>query len=142
MTRHSIHRSPRRGSIIHEAIIAMLLATMVIVGAAEVMVVVWKQKREIERRSLARREAANLMEEVMLVPWQELAEEADRELELSDDAKTRLPNSSAKRTVGLLEDDDGAVRITIEVTWGDAQKRLGRPVLLVAWRYRQKEPQS
>jgi hypothetical protein len=33
------------------------------------------------------------------------------------------------------------MQITIEVTWGDVKQRLVRPVRLVAWRYRHKEPQ-
>ncbi|MBP90770.1 MAG: hypothetical protein CMJ64_29345 [Planctomycetaceae bacterium] len=57
-------------------------------------------------------------------------------------AKTRLPNPDAKVSVDLLEGDERAMRLMIEVTWGDVQKGLSRPVRLGAWRYRQKEPQS
>ena len=81
------------------------------------------------------------MEEVMLLPWQELAAEAGPSLELSDIAKTRLPNPGAKIAVALLEGDAGAARITIEVTWGEVQRGIARPVRLLAWRHRQEEPQ-
>ena len=137
---HPCRKTVRRGAVVHEAIIATLLATMVIVGAAEVMVAVSKQNREVKRRSFARREAANLMEEAMLVPWQELAADAGRSFELSAAANNHLPN--AKLAVGVVEGDADAMRVTIEVTWGDGGEALARPMRLVAWRHPPKESES
>ena len=130
-----------RGAIMHEALIAVLLVTMVMAGAAEVLVGVSKQSRAIERRSLARREAGNLMEEAMLMPWQELAAQPDRPLELSETAQTHLTNPQARLNVSVPEGDADVMRIAIEVTWGDVQQRPVRPLRLVAWRYRHEETQ-
>lgn len=129
----------RRGSIVHEATVAILLAVAVISGAAEVMAVVSKQQREMERRSVARREVGNLMEEVMLRPWNDLTEDADPRAELSAVAIDRLPNARATINVATSADDLDAKRISIELTWGGVEQPQVGSLRLVSWRYAPRE---
>lgn len=140
MTRHKTQRL-RQGTVIYEAVIAIMLATAVIVGVTEVMVVVAKQRREVARRTTARREAGNLMEEMMTRNWDQLVVDAETELALSEGAKRQLPAANGTMHVAAVDDDTAAKRVSIRIAWGEQRNVDRQSLLLVTWRYRPEERQ-
>lgn len=124
----------RRGTITHEAIVAVIMATAAIVGTAEVLAVISYQRRDLERRSLASREAGNLMEEIAARPWTDLTEDALSELSLSAECVSVLREPRLK--IAVAEEDGGVGKqISIEIDWLTSHDQRVTPQQLVAWRY-------
>lgn len=132
-------RSRRHGSILVEALMAVVIATSVIVGATQLLLVAANQRRSAEQWLLATREAGNLMEDLMTRSWMELSAPAQREPELSPLCRERLPEAQAQIEVFPEVDSERVLRISVEIQWRSGMRAHRETVRLVAWRYRPAE---
>lgn len=117
---------------------ALALAMVVVVGAAELLSVVVQQRRTAGQHALAVAEAGNLMEEIVSRPWPETTAEQLKSLQLSEACRRCLPD--ARLAVDVAE-EDGARRIGIRIDWRrfQGESRRGRPVRLVGWKFPDEE---
>jgi len=133
------HRKRRkRGTITHEATMAIVMATAVIVGAVQILAVVSHQRRDIDRRSMAVREAGNLLEEIAARPWDELTEEQLAALTLSGECRAVLREPRLRIAVDP-EPEGAGKHISVEIDWLTGQDQRALPLRLAAWRYPTRE---
>ncbi len=128
-----------RGTITHEAAMAIVMAVAVIAGTVQVLAVISHQRREIDRRSIAVREAGNLLEEIAARPWSELTEDKLSTLALSDECKSVLREPRLRIAVDP-EPDGAGKHISVEIDWLTGQDQRALPLRLAVWRYSSEEP--
>ena len=134
----TIRRSFRRGTITHEASVAIIIATAVIVGTAQVLAIIAHQRRDLDQRSIAAREAGNLLEEIAALPWSDIAEDQLSELALSDECTSVLREPRLEITVSAEPAASGK-RIGVAIDWLVAEDQRALPLRLAAWRYPRQE---
>jgi|CXWL01.1.fsa_nt_gi hypothetical protein len=132
-------KSRPRGTITHEATMAIVMATAVIAGTAQVLAVVSHQRRDLDRRSAAIREAGNLLEEIAARPWDELTNEKLSALELSDECRAVLREPRLRIAVDP-EPETAGKHIRVEIDWLTGQEQRALPLRLATWRYPAEEP--
>lgn len=124
----------RRGiSLLEISTAGILLATTLVV-CLQLARATATQRRGLQDRRLAVREAANVMERLSVQPWQELTAEGVGEVQLSEEAQQVLPQSKLEIEV-TKPDELGGKRITVVVRWLSRTEQAERSVRLVAWRY-------
>ena len=132
--RKQFDRWCQRGTITHEAIMAIVIATAVLAGTAQILALVSHQRRDIDRRSAALHEAGNLMEEIAVIPWNKLTAEDVAALTLSDDCRAILREPRLNITVAA-EPASAGKHISVEIDWLVGQDQRSLPLRLAAWRY-------
>ena len=128
------HPTCQRGTITHEATMAIVIATAVIAGTAQILAVIAHQRRDIDRRSAALHEAGNLMEEIAVIPWNNVNEEGLAALRLSDECLGILREPRLRITVDAEPAGVGK-HISVEIDWRVGQDQRALPLRLAAWRY-------
>lgn len=131
--------SRRRGSVSHEAVLAVALAITVLVGVAQMLALVSQERRAADLQNTANREAGNVMESLMSRPWNQLTPEAVADWPLSEVCRRRLPNAQLTIEIASPQDTPDAKRIQIGVHWHSPKAASNNAVNLVAWRYRTEE---
>lgn len=146
----------RRGLIVHEATVAMLLAAAILTSIVHVLAFSAQQSRAWHQRLTATREAGDLMEQLMARSWEQLTPDTAARLTLSENGQAALPNAwleieivSGDTTISDTTSRDAAIsdatagagpkRLRIEIVWGPAAGNQAAPVRLVAWKYPQQE---
>jgi hypothetical protein len=130
----------RRGSVSHEAVLAVALAITVLLGVAQMLTLVAQERRAADLRATATREAGNVMERLMSQPWDQVTAEATEAWSLSENCRQRLPAARLSIDVVTQEDAADAKRIQVEVHWHSTKAPGGHAVRLVAFRYHPEEP--
>jgi prepilin-type N-terminal cleavage/methylation domain-containing protein len=132
----------RRGLSMAEVLVAVAVASVVMVCGMQLMFVAHRQGRTVDAQRVAWLEAGNLMEHVMARPWEDMHPDVLSSLALSDACRQALPDAILR--VDALPDDTDptALQITIEIQWRADASRPAVPVRLVAWRYRTLEVAS
>lgn len=151
----------RRGTTMVELLVAGVLLVALTAVCVQMLAVLAGHRRAVEQEQTAIREAANLMERLAAVPWDELTPEGVRDVRLSEEARRALPGgeleisvTSSKfgeplagervagdRVAGVERSEPpvaqvpGAKRILVSIRWQDRTGRFVRPVRLAAWRY-------
>jgi hypothetical protein len=124
----------RRGALLLEVSIAAGLVAVAMVAVAQLMAVAAQQERAWEYRRMAAQEAANALEQVMSLPWDQVTENRVGELALSPDAARRLPVGRLACQLEIDAGDLSSKRIVAEVSWKNRAEDRER-VLLTAWRF-------
>jgi len=124
-----------------ETVVAAAMLTGVMTVCLQMLSVVAAQHRVIETQETAIREAANLMERLSVVPWDELTTENLQDTTLSEPASRRL--TGAELIIDVTDSPItessapiDAKRITLSIRWKDRTGQFVRPVQLTAWRTR------
>lgn len=119
-----------------ETIVAAAMLTGMMTVCLQMLSVVAAQHRATETRQLAIREAANVMERLSAMPWDELTTETLEAEKLSESASRRL--TGAELTIDVTESSDplDEKRIALSIRWKDRAGQFIRPVKLTAWRVR------
>jgi hypothetical protein len=96
------------------------------------------QRLAIDQRQVALREAANLMEKLTALPWNEIDKAADKPF--AEAAQKSLPKeldaAEIKIEIVPAEGEPAAKRLTVSLRWQDKDNQWVEPVRLTAWRYR------
>ena len=125
----------RRGSLLLEAAVAVVLLSIVFLAVAHLMAVAGRQRREIQWHSLATLEAANTLERIMIRPWDELTTDGLASLAMSQAAARRLPEPRLRVDVQPSEGPPPVKRIRVQVDWVNLADQRGEPVKLIAWKH-------
>jgi len=128
----STSKSPRRGSVAHEVTMAVVLAVSVMLGVAQISAFVSQQRRILQHQTIAQRAAGNIMEQLIVRPWNELTPETAAALQLSQQTKSRLPG--ARLQVRIDDDESDGKRVTVEIDVSFGEHRAA-PTRIVAWKY-------
>jgi hypothetical protein len=135
---HAVRR--RSGVTLLEVVVSALLLGMMVSVAMQMFKTAGLQRRAIERRHVAIREAGNVLERIAALPWARLTPQSVGEFRLSEAARQALPG--AELAVELTEpgQEPGMKRIAVRIGWQDRPEAPPRPVQAVSFRYRVERP--
>jgi hypothetical protein len=133
------HKKARRGSLLLETTVAIVILAVAIVAVAHTMAVLSVQRQSAERQTLAMQEAANLMERIYVLPVDEITTEKVATLKLPAACRQRLPGAKLGVAVESLDQDPPAKRISIEIEWTGHGGVRSRPIRVTAWKHAKKE---
>lgn len=129
-------KTSRRGATLIECIAAGAMAVLLLSVGLQFFAAVGAHCRALRCRQVAWQEAANVLERLAERPWDALVPEKARDMALSDEAGSTLPQGTL--AIEIREETAEGVpskRIAAEVRW---QSETGHTesVRLVTWRYR------
>lgn len=130
-------KTPRRGFVLHETLMAVGLAMALAVGIAQLLVIVAQQRRLTRQQEVAAREAGNLMERVAARSWDDTTTAALESTVLSANASDCLPE--AELSVEVAEEEADAKRMTVEIRWQSGSESRAESARLVGWKFRTRE---
>ena len=126
----------RRGFTLLEISAAGILLVVMLTICLQFFRATAAQRRAIQDRRTAIREADNVMERVCARPWQELTPEGVASVQLSEEVQQVLPGGQLEIEVTQLNDEPDGKRVTVLLHWPAGSNQPDRSVRLVAWRYR------
>lgn len=122
----------RRGTSLLEVSIAAVLLAAILSTSIKMTFALVGQRRAAERRTVAIETAANVMERVAILPWNEVTSESLSQIKLPDELFLTIP--SAKLTVDVTEDESPAAKhIVVAVSWTNRAGQIVAPVRVSAW---------
>ncbi len=125
---------PRRGILMLEMIVAGLVLGAAMVLVVQVLGRTLAVREATHRRSLANREAANLMERFASRVRDGRATGQAGSVDLSAEARRVLPGGQARvEVVDPAANAPGLARIAVEVRWRDVSGTFEAPARLVAF---------
>ena len=127
----------QRGFILHEAMMAVGLALVLVVGTTQLLLMVSQQQRLARQQVVADQAAGNLMEQIASTPWEETTSEKLASIALPEPSITQLPD--ANLSVDVVDEDPATRRITIAIEWQNAPGYTSESVRLVGWKFRAEE---
>jgi hypothetical protein len=131
-------RRKRRGSLMIDATIALML--LAIAMTLTVRIVGWTalDRRDADRRQRATSEVVNALEQIATIPYESLTRDTIKQFSLSPQAKSLLPG--AELGLDVVENDpvggEGSKRVTARIRWRDRSGEWQSPVTLTTWTYR------
>jgi hypothetical protein len=125
----------RRGIALLETVIASGLLVVLVAVSLRMLSTTSAQRRAVEKRSIALAEAANVAEQISMLPWEEITTEGLGEVQLSPAASQSLPKGELKLAVEASTSGPPGLRVSIEIIWRQSSGRLESPVRLSFWTY-------
>ena len=113
---------------------AVALSMALVVGVAQLLTTVARQRRLAKQHAVASLEAGNLIEHLVSRPWDDTTAQHAESATLSSECSRYLPQP--RLTVYVTEESDDVRRISVEIDWESVPGRRGRPVRLVGWKFR------
>jgi hypothetical protein len=97
------------------------------------------QRLAIDQRQVALREAANLLEKLTAIPWDEIDKASDKSfVEVAQKSLPKeLDGAELKVEITPVTGEPAAKRLAVSIRWQDKDNQWGQPVRLTAWRYHQ-----
>ena len=126
----------RQGTTIVELVASMLILAAVLLAIAQTVAMRAQQRHAAERHRLAISEAANLMEQIIVRPWDEVSSDNVAAMTLSAEAQQTLPDARLRIGVDSIEQEPAAKRVQIEIDWQNSAGQRQTPLRLIAWKYR------
>ncbi len=126
----------RRGFTLLEVSVALLALAALATLCLQFFAAASDQRRQVFAHLAATQEAANLLERVEALEWNDLTPQNAAKLQISAQARQVLPEGRAEM---LVDDPSGtppARRVAVVVHWRPQLGEPEREVRLVAWRYK------
>lgn len=128
--------APRRGTTLVELMVSGILLGTVMMVTVPTLGWIAKERRAAQRRQEAIAEVANLMERVTVTSWEQITPQGLGQIKLSEDSARQLPGAVLKLDVVSNPSDPNSKQIVIDLRWKNRTGRIGAPVRLSAWVYR------
>jgi Tfp pilus assembly protein PilV len=125
----------RRGASIVEALVALSVLATAVTGATQLLVLSTQQRQNADRLLVGQLEAANVLERVAAMRYEEVTPESLRGLKLSAEAQGALPAAQLKvELVEAAAPEPPEKRITAKISWSAVGDERAA-VQLTAWKY-------
>lgn len=129
-------RDSPRGVVLLEVVVAFGLLAVLITVCLKMMVSTAVGRRAVERRAVALQEAANIIERIAAMPWDQVTPERLADVELSPQVREILPGAAVELKVEASADaGPPGKRVGLEITWTNAAGDSDAPVRLSYWAY-------
>jgi Tfp pilus assembly protein PilX len=129
----------RRGSMLIEVTMATVILIMIMSVALKVMGFAAHERLAALRRERASFEAANVMEQITALRYDEITTERASRMAVSDASRERLPGCELAVDVSTspatAAPDAPAKRIAVKVRWRGPSGAWELPVRLTAWSF-------
>ncbi len=129
-------KNRRRGSMLIEVTMATVILMMIMSVALKVIGFAAHERLAAERRERALFEAANVMEKMAALPFDEITPDRAGRMSLSDTSRQRLPGCELTvqvSTVASAAPAGPAKRIAVKIRWRDQSGQWESPVRLTSW---------
>jgi hypothetical protein len=126
---------PRRGVALLEVVVAFGLLAVLLTICLQMLAATAVQRRAVDRRAVAVEEAANIIERISALPWDQVTAERLAAIRLSPDAGHSLPNGAVTLAVESSADGPRGKQVQLAITWSDPAGETERPVRLSYWMY-------
>ena len=128
----------RRGFTILEVTVAIVLLSALTALCLEFFAGVTGQQKEQNAELAATQEAANVMERLAAVAWDDLSKQPGGKFELSPQARKMLPEGRVEVNVSGTRSvpDTLARRVAVAVYWRPLPGGPERKARVFAWRYK------
>ncbi len=127
----------RRGFTLWEVMVALLVLAALTTLCLQFYAAVSDQRRQVFAQLAATQEAANLLEQVEALRWNELTTASAARLQLSAQAARTLPEGRAEVLIDEPSGNPIARRVAVAVFWRPNAGEPERKVRLVVWRYKE-----
>ncbi|MCL4192866.1 MAG: hypothetical protein KJZ87_14120 [Thermoguttaceae bacterium] len=125
-----------RGFTLLEIFVASLLLAALLMVSLSMIAATTAHRQSVVRQQVALVEAANAMEHLWTLPWDELTAEHAGSLALSPEAMRSLADGALQVAVAESKGDLPGKRITVRIAWTPRSGLPAEQVGLVAWRFR------
>ena len=125
-----------RGFTLIEVFMALILLGALTALCLEFFAGVTGQQKEQNAELAATQEAANVMERLAAVAWDDLPKQTGEKLPLSPQARKMLPEPRIEVKVDEATGSPPARRIAVAVCWRPLPGGPERKARVVAWRYK------
>lgn len=116
-----------------EVVVACGLAAVLMAVSVQMLTLMATQRRDVERRAIAQQEAANLIERVASIPFEQLTPDSLQSLTIDPEVARLLPAAKASLSLAAEPGPTPAKRVAVEVSWIGVGKRRELPVRLTSW---------
>ncbi len=131
----------RNGSMLLEVSLAIMVLLVALVAVAQLLAVAARQSHEMRWRTVATQEVANVMEQLMALPWDETTTERFSATALHPTTQTLLPDARLQVEVTDVMDPRAAKRIRVSLAYRNTAGLLVEPITLVAWKFSPGDPE-
>jgi len=125
----------RRGFTLWETLVALLVLSALTTLCLQFFAAASDQRRQLFTHLTATQEAANLLERIETLGWNDLTTTNAAKLQLSTQARQTLPVGRAEMLVDEPSGTPPTKRVAVAVRWRPQPSEPEREVRLVAWRY-------
>jgi hypothetical protein len=119
-----------------ETCVALLLLSVLTTLCLQFFAAASDQRRQVYAQLAATQEAANLLERIEALEWNELTTASAAKLQLSAQARQTLPDARVEMLIDGPTGTPPARRVTASVRWRPQLGEPEREVRLVVWRYK------
>ena len=126
----------RNGFTLLEVSVALFVLAALTTLCLQFFAAASDQRRQVFAHLTATQEAANLLERVEALGWNELTAANAAKLQLSTQARQTLPDPRVELLVDGPSGTPPAKRVAASIYWRPLPGEPEREVRLVAWRYR------
>lgn len=123
----------RSGALLLELVVSGLVLGIVLSTAIPMLGWVARERKLNQQREAAILEAGNLMEEIALMPWDELSSERLSQRSLSPGLLKHIPDAQLTAKVDLDPAEPRMKRVHLELRWETAPGKAAPPVKLTGW---------
>jgi len=128
-------RRARSAFTVPECLVALAVLGVAAALLGQLLGEVAQQRRAADRQAGAWQEAANLLEQLSVIPFAELTPERAARVGLSDLARQHLPDARLEISLTSATSEPSPKQIQVSLRWRDRSGRYGAPVQLTAWRH-------
>lgn len=125
-------RRSRLGFGTVEVVVAALIVMMMMALTVQMVASTIAARRSAERRQWALHEAANVMERLASLEWDELSDARTETIQLSKACQSVLPSPRLRIKIGE-ETAPVLKRIRVEIRWSNGARGEEAPVRLTTW---------
>jgi len=123
----------RRGYMLMEAMAGAAVLAVLITVCLQMFASMTVSRRAAEQRALALQAAANTIERISALPWDQITPERLAEITLPPSTQEHLGGGNLKLTLRPLETVGPAKQLQVEITWPNSAGGTDAPVRLSYW---------
>ena len=127
----------RRGYMLMETMAGAAILAVLITVCLQMFASVSVSRRASERRAMALQEAANTIERISALPWDQITIENLTAMKLAPSAQEHLAGATLKLLLRPIETIPFAKQVQVEITWQNDAGGMDAPVRLNYWFYPQ-----
>jgi hypothetical protein len=118
-----------------ETVVGVTLTAFMLIGVAQLVSLEVKQRHEAQSMSTAAQAAANILERLMPLPWDDLNSETASALQLPRHVAELLDEPQLRITIETVAGGAATKQITVQIDWVNRSGQRVDPIQLTAWRY-------
>ncbi len=136
MKHNTTSRWARQGSLVAELLVALVICMATMAAATQLLALAMSQHRLEDARLVADIEVANVMEELMALPWERVTPDRRWDRPLSPDGQRVLDDAQLRIVVTDIEGQPAARHLKVVVEWQREKHGHGRAAQLEAWKFK------